>query len=147
MTMTTSRGFWKHDPDSLCYVCGTFISAKSARLTIVEGNLFCAAFYAYFGVQVGDQDKAWEPHVVCGNFRSTLEAWYRGESRRMKFGVQRLWREPLLLHGYGDWSSKRKKTDVFDYPDLPSSLQPVKHCSKLSCSKLSCISLPSFFQQ
>ena len=58
------------------YVSGTFISAKSVKHTIVEGNLFCEAFYAFFGVQVGDHDKAWAPHVVFGNCRSTLEAWY-----------------------------------------------------------------------
>ena len=51
MTMATYRGFCKHDPDSFYYVCGTYISAKSVKHTIVEGNLFCAAFYAYFGVQ------------------------------------------------------------------------------------------------
>ena len=76
MTMATSRGFCKRDPDSFCYVSGTFISAKSVKHTIVEGNLFCEAFYAFFGVQVGDHVKAWVPHVVFGNCRSTLEAWY-----------------------------------------------------------------------
>ena len=47
--------------------------------TIIEGALF-AAFYAYFGVHVVGQDKAWVPHVICGNCRSTLEVWHRGET-------------------------------------------------------------------
>ena len=75
MTMATSRSFCKHDPDTFFYVCGIFISAKSVKHIIVEGNLFSAAFYAYFGVQVWDEDKAWALYVVCGNCRSTLEAW------------------------------------------------------------------------
>ena len=133
MSMATSCGFCKHDPDSFCYVCGTFIGAKSVKHTIVEGSLFCSAFYAYFGVQVGDLDKAWEPHVGCGNCRSTLEVWYRRESRRMKFGVPRIWREPtdhlkncyfcmVVVTGH----LRGKKTDIFDYPYLPSSLRPVR---------------------
>ena len=129
MTMATSRGFCKCDPDSFCCICGMFISAKSVKHTIVEGNLFCAAFYTYFGVQVGGQDNAWGPHVICGNCRSTLEEWCKGESRRMKLGVSRICREPtdhvencyfckIVVTGH----HRGKKTDVFDYPDLPSSL-------------------------
>ena len=67
ITMATYRGFCKHDPDSFCYGCGIFIRAKFVKHTIVEGNLFCAAFYAYFDVQVGDQNKAWVQHVISGN--------------------------------------------------------------------------------
>ena len=62
-----SRGFCKHDPESFCYVCGIFISATSVKHIFVEGNLFCMAFYANLGVQVGYQDKAWALHVICGN--------------------------------------------------------------------------------
>ena len=135
MTVATSRSFCKHDPNSFCYGCGIFISAMSVKHTIIEGNLFCVAFFAYFSVQVGDQDKGWALHVICGSCRSTLEAWYGGKSRRMKFGVPTIWREPtdrlencyfckVVMTGH----HRGKKTDVFDYPDLPSSLRPVKHC-------------------
>lgn len=136
--MASARRSCKHDPDNFCYVCGVFLNVKSVKYTIVQGNLFCSAYKAYFGVQVGDQDKSWAPHVVCGSCRSTLESWYRGEKRKMKFGVPRIWREPtdhtnncyfckvvVTCHRRG------KKTDVFDYPDLPSSLRPVMHCEEL----------------
>lgn len=100
------------------------------------------AYKAYFGVQVGDQNKSWAPHVVCGSCRSTLEAWYRGERRKLKFGIPRIWREPtdhisncyfciVVVTGH----RKGKKTDVFDYPDLPSSLRPVMHCDELPVPK------------
>ena len=42
-------------------VCGVFLNVKSVKYTIVEGNLFCLAYKAYFGVQVGEHDKSWAP--------------------------------------------------------------------------------------
>lgn len=131
--MATSRNC-KHDADCFCYVCGVFLSSKSVKHGITDANNFCSAYKAYFGVPVGDQNRNWAPHVVCGCCRSTLEAWYRGENRRMKFGVPRIWREPTDHHSncyfcIVDVSRHRKgkKTDVFDYPDIPSSLRPVAH--------------------
>ena len=65
--------------NGFCYVCGVFVNVKSVKYTIVEGNFYCSTYKAYFGVQVGDQDKSWVPHMVCGSCGSTLELWYRGE--------------------------------------------------------------------
>ena len=73
------------------YVCGVFISAKSIKHKIFEWNLFCLAYNVYFSAQVGDKDKTWALHVVRRSCRSILEAWYRGENWRMKFGVPRIW--------------------------------------------------------
>lgn len=106
----------KHEPNSFCYVCDIFLSAKTVKHIITDTNNFRSAYNAYFGVPVGDQDKSWAPHVVCGGCRSTLEAWYRGESRKMKFGVP---------------NPKPQKTCVFDYPDILSSLRPVAHSEEL----------------
>ena len=135
--MALNRGC-KHDPDSFCYVCGVFLSTKAIKHKITEANNFANAYYAYFDVVVGDQGKNWAPHVVCGCCRSTLEAWYRGENRKMKFGVPRIWREPTdhLMNCYFcvvdvSHHRKRKKTSVFDYPDLPSSLRPIAHSDDL----------------
>lgn len=136
-SLMTTRGC-KHNADSFCYVCGVFLSTKSVKHRITEANNFCSAYNAYFGVPVGDQDKNWAPHVVCGCCRSTLEAWYRGESRKMKFAVPRIWREPTdhLNNCYFcvaevSHHRKSKKTHVFDYPNLPSSLRPVAHSEAL----------------
>src|SRR5215469_11759241 len=127
--MATSRNC-KHDPNSFCYVCGVFLSSKSVKYKITESmNTFFSAYKAYFGVHVGDQDKKCVPHVVCGSCRSTLEAWYRGEHRKMTFGVPRIWREPTdhLENCYFcvidvAHLRKGKKTSIFDYPDMPSSI-------------------------
>ena len=136
--MASARGSCKHGSGNFCYVCGVFLNVKSVKYTIFKGNLFCSAYKAYFGVQVGDQDNSWAPHMVCGSCRSTLESWYRGEKRKLKFGVPRIRREPtdhtnnfyfcmVVVTGH----RRGKKTDVFDYPDLPSSLRPVMHYEEL----------------
>ncbi|QQP57315.1 Uncharacterized protein FKW44_002252 [Caligus rogercresseyi] len=59
--MASARGSCKHNTGNFCYVCGVFLNVKSVKYNIVEGNLFCSAYKAYFGVQVGDQDKSWAP--------------------------------------------------------------------------------------
>ena len=57
----------------------------------------------------------------------------------MKFGVPRIWSEPtdhlkncyfrkIVVNGH----HRGKKRDIFNYPDLPSSLPPVKHCQELT---------------
>ena len=133
--MATSRGF-NHDSDCFCYVSGVFVSTKEVKHRITVANNFCTTYNAYFGMPVGDQDKKWAPHVVCGCCRSTLEAWCRGESRRVKFGVPRIWREPInhLDNCYFcvidvSHHQKGKKTSVLDYPDIPSSLRHVSSSS------------------
>ncbi|KAJ4438134.1 hypothetical protein ANN_14073 [Periplaneta americana] len=101
---------------------------------IKDANNFLTVYKSYFGIPMGVQDKTWAPDVVFRSCRSTHEAWYRGESRRMKFGILRIWCEPtdhlrncyfcvvdLSYHGKGT------KTNVFEYSDLPSPLRPIAH--------------------
>ena len=52
----------KNHPDSFCYICSEFkITDERNRVT----EFIQKAYYAYFGVQLGAQDKPWTPHVVC----------------------------------------------------------------------------------
>ena len=52
----------KNHPDSFCYICGEFkITDERNRVT----KFIQKAYHVYFGVQLGDQDKTWAPHVVC----------------------------------------------------------------------------------
>ena len=55
-----------------------------------------------------------------------LESWYRGEKQKLKFGMPRIWWEStdptnncyfcmVVVTGH----HRGKKTDVFNYPDLP----------------------------
>ena len=41
---------------------------------------------------IGDQDKPWTPHIICGSCQSTLEERLRG--------TRRVW--PLLFTEYGE---------------------------------------------
>ncbi|XP_058879386.1 uncharacterized protein LOC131736994 [Acipenser ruthenus] len=98
----------------------------------------CEAYKAYFGMPVGDQDKPWAPHFTCEHCKKTLEGWYRGEKRAMKFAIPRIWREPTdhscnCYFCMVDPSKRRngKNAPAITYPDLPSSIAPVPHCHEL----------------
>ncbi|KAI6659861.1 hypothetical protein LOD99_14201 [Oopsacas minuta] len=56
------------------------------------------AYRLYFGMSIGDQEKAWAPHVIYGSCRSNLEAWLGGSARVMPFAIPRVWREPQNHH-------------------------------------------------
>ncbi|XP_076359941.1 uncharacterized protein LOC143252139 [Tachypleus tridentatus] len=87
---------------------------------------------------VADQDKPWTPHFTCEHCKKTLEGWYRGEKRAIKFAIPRIWHEPT------DHSSNcyfcmvdpskhhtGKNASAIMYLDLPSHITPVPDCPKL----------------
>ena len=79
-----------NDPNSFCYICGRFTRKKDRRnVTPLIKN----AYYAYFGVKLGDQDKTWAPHKVCISCKSTFSLWMKGK-KHFSFGVSMVWREP-----------------------------------------------------
>ncbi|XP_076362941.1 uncharacterized protein LOC143253262 [Tachypleus tridentatus] len=98
----------------------------------------CEAYKSYFGMPVGDQDKPWAPQFTCEHWKKTLEGWYRGEKRAMKFTIPRIWREPTdhssnCYFCMVDPSKRRagKNESAIIYPDLPSSIALVPHCPEL----------------
>ena len=56
----------KNSPNCFCYVCGFYISGKHNTYKIVKGTKYWTAYRLYFGMDIGDQDKPWAPHVICG---------------------------------------------------------------------------------
>ncbi|KRZ12491.1 hypothetical protein T11_1116 [Trichinella zimbabwensis] len=48
-------------PDSFCHICGSFV-VKSKRQKITD--FVKKAYFAYFGIKLGDQYKTWAPHIV-----------------------------------------------------------------------------------
>ncbi|XP_058862618.1 uncharacterized protein LOC131704953 [Acipenser ruthenus] len=84
-----SRGC-KHPADAFCQ----FIKTRAKKFSVEASAKMCEAYKAYFGMPVGDQDKPWAPHFSCEHCKKTLEGWYRGEKRAMKFAIPRIWREP-----------------------------------------------------
>lgn len=124
----------KYSSDHFCYVCGFYIAPKQVKHKITSKTKFCAAYKAYFGLSVANQDVNWAPHVSCGSCRSNLEAWFRGADRKMPFIKPRIWREPTNHHSdcyfcVIDLSPYKKPTDRFkiQYPSLPSSSAPIPH--------------------
>ncbi|KAM5148081.1 uncharacterized protein ACMZJ9_011741 [Mantella aurantiaca] len=132
-----SRGCLR-SADAFCYVCGHFIKTRARKYSVKACRKMCEAYKAYFGMPVGDQDKSWAPHVICEYCKKTLEGWYRGEKRAMKFAIPRIWREPTD-HSNNCYfcmvePTKRrtgKNAPQIVYPDLPSSIAPVPHCPQL----------------
>ncbi|XP_076365832.1 uncharacterized protein LOC143254555 [Tachypleus tridentatus] len=120
------------------FVCGQFIKTRAKTYSVTASAKMYEAYKAYFGMPVGDQDKPWAPHFTSEHCKKTLEGWYRGEKRAMKFTIPRFWREPTdhLSNCYFcmvDPSKRRasKNASVIMYQDLPSSIAPVRHCPEL----------------
>jgi len=136
-----SRGC-KYPADIFFYVCGLYVGPKHVSYKIVPGNKYYIAYDFYFGMAIGDQDKSWAPHVICGSCKSTLEGWLRGQKRAMPFGVPRIWREPTNY--YDDCYfcmtditeyRKAKGRSGIPYPNIPSSIAPVPHDETLPIPK------------
>lgn len=127
-----------HPADSFCYVCGLYIGPKQVKHKIQAGTKVTQAYEAYFGFKIGNQDKPWAPHVLCGSCRSTLEAWYRGERRAMPFAIPRMWRSSknhatdcyFCLVNLTSFKRSKNRHDII-YPDLESSSAPVPHSETL----------------
>ena len=72
MATSSPRRRCLNNPNVLCYICGKN-TLQSNRKRISE-FLKCA-YLAYFKVILGDQDKAWAPHIVCKQCVEHLRQW------------------------------------------------------------------------
>lgn len=120
----------RSSPNSFCYICGNYVVKKQKRniTTFVK-----KVYFAYFGVKLGDQDKAWAPHTVCCICIEELRQWSQGKKKSFRFGVPMIWREPrnhiddcyFCLTNVEGYNLKNKKE--ISYPNLPSAIRPVNH--------------------
>ena len=121
-----------NSPDNFCYICGevTFLKQKKAITPTVK-----AAYKYYFGCKIGDQDKAWAPHICCSTCARDLPKWLKGEKVAMPFAVPMIWREPsnhvndcyFCMVPPVSGGITRKKKHTVAYPNIPSALRPVPH--------------------
>ncbi|KAI6646990.1 hypothetical protein LOD99_8989 [Oopsacas minuta] len=132
----------KNSPDSFCYVCGYYVGDKHVSNKISKEAKYWEAYRLYFGMSIGDQEKAWAPHVICGSCRSNLEAWLRGFARVMPFAIPRVWREPQNHHDDCYFCMvniakyrKVKGRRALTYPSIPSSIAPIPHSETLPVPK------------
>lgn len=132
--MSSKRRHCHNDPDIFCYICGEYMP-KSHRFYVRDFTR--RAYHAYFGMQLGDQDKAWAPHKVCKHCTETLRLWTQGKVKSMKFGVPMVWREQKNHHddcyfcmvNMSGWN--RYKKNLWHYPNLESARRPVPHSSSV----------------
>ncbi|UYV77330.1 AREL1 [Cordylochernes scorpioides] len=77
-----------------CYICGKFTIPKK-RKHIIPKIKEC--YKEYFGAALGDQDKWWCPHSVCGTCYQGLLQW-----KSKVILIQKLYNNKGLLHIIGD---------------------------------------------
>ena len=90
-------------------------------------------YFAYFGIQLGDQDKCWAPHKVCYVCVEDLRKWSKGLKRGFRFGNPMVWREQtnhsdncyFCCTDISVYNSKNKQKII--YPNLPSAIRAIPH--------------------
>ena len=128
--MPAERGKCKCSLDCFCYICGQFAVVKQR----MQVNHFVRnAYYAYFDMKFGDQNKVWAPHIVC----KILRQWTKG-METMRFGIPMIWnREPrnhvndcyfCITPAY---SFTKKSKHKIQYPKLDSAILPVPHSTEI----------------
>ena len=97
----------KNDKDSFCYTCGEFVF-KENRKTIDE--FYKKAYYTYFKIKQGNQDKTWTPHTVCKSCKESLRLWTISKKTALKFGIPMIWCEPAnhFLHDELTWIQQKE---------------------------------------
>lgn len=123
-----------NDSDIFCYICGRYNVLKQ-RQTI--NDFVKRAYYMYFGLKLGDQDKSWAPHTVCRTCVEALRLWIKGKKPSMPFAIPMVWREQtnhyndcyFCLTNVRGYNAKNIKNII--YPDLPSAIRPIPHSDSL----------------
>ena len=127
--MSSSRSCKNHS-DSFCYICGEFKTANNRKSII---DFVRKAYYAYFGMKLGDQNKSRATHVVCKTCVEHLRQWTFGTRKSMRFGIPMVWREPrdhvedCYFCSVSVIGVNKKKRKSFTYPNLPSAIRLVLH--------------------
>lgn len=115
---------------TFCYVCGEYI-LKDQRKSIT--NTVSRLYFAYFGIEIRQQDKAWVPHRVCKVCVEHLRQWEKGTRKSLKFGVPMIWREQknhyddcyfCMTNIVGINKNNRQK---WKYPNISSAQRPIPH--------------------
>jgi len=114
----------KNSPNTFCYMCGDFV-VKDHQRNITD--FVKKLYFAYFGVEIGNQDKCWVPLKVCYVCVEDLRKLYKKEKKAFEFAVSMVWREhsndcyfcSIDVSGY---NSKNKKVIV--YPNINSANWP-----------------------
>ena len=74
-----------HSPDSFCYICDEYTVLKQ-KLNIRD--FVKKVYFAYFGLKLGDLDKAWAPHKVYKRYVENLRNWLKGKKKAFCYGIR-----------------------------------------------------------
>jgi len=90
----------KNNPNSFCYICGEYtLPGKKSKLNKTIG----ASYKSYFGCEIGDQDKAWAPHICCLTCTANLNSWSKiiiSFNNYIKYLIAELWCKKLSPFQY-----------------------------------------------
>ena len=135
--MISTRKSCRNRPDIFCYICGeyTLVPNRNPVTTFIKQT-----YHAYFGMKLGDQEKAWAPHMVCKSCTEYLRQWSKGKKTSLKFGILMVWREPknhvsdCYFCAIDVSGINRRNRNVLKFPDLESARCPVAHSNKCPVS-------------
>jgi len=117
-------------PDCFCYICGD-CTIKSQRRKI--SDFVKKAYFNYFKMKLGDQNKPWARHKVCKTCEETLRLWFKSYKKSFCFGILMTRREhsnhtdnyyfcSVSITGF----NRRNKKDI-SYPMTKSAIHLVFH--------------------
>ena len=123
-----------NNPNVFCYICGEY-TLQSNRKGISE--FVKCAYLAYFKVMLGDQNKAWVPHIVCKQSVEHIRQWKKKDRKSLRFGISMVWREPknhfddCYFCAVNPKGINRKNRNSLVYPNFESAIRPIPHCNKI----------------
>ena len=126
----STRKSCQNRPDLFCSICDeyTFVPYRNPVTTFIKQT-----YHAYFGMKLGDQDKAWVPHLVCKSCTECLRQRSKGKKASLKFVILLVWREPrnhvsnCYFCAIDVTRINRKNRKALKYLDLESACRPVAH--------------------
>ena len=100
---------------------------------ILSDEFYIKAYYTYFKIKLGNQDKTWGPHIICKSCKENLRLWTTGNRTALKVGIPMIWHEPAThiddcyfcmtnLVGY----NKKNRKNIL-YLSIPSATRPIPH--------------------
>ena len=91
MATSSPRRRCLNNPNVFCYIDGEYALQCNGKGI---GEFVKCACLAYFKVMLGDQDKAWAPHIVCKQCVEHSRQWTKKDRKSLCFGIPMAWREP-----------------------------------------------------
>ena len=117
----------KNHPDTFFYVCGSFTRKSEKRSIATDIEKIDGVC---FGCPLGDQDKAWAPHIICTACSNGLRDMLNRRKTSMPFTIPVICREPRDHHAdcyfcsvnVAGFSVKNKHNII--YSNLESACRP-----------------------